>query len=228
MKKIILYGVAIEGEKFYWAYRDCYKIVYCIDRMSHRNFHNIPVYDFVEVAEEIKKRKYLIVIAAGIKAYREISKNLREIGLKEYKDYVASVDVGRWLAVFYGNCHMELLSEYLRNNPTFNRQYIIKYYFCRKEDIPEEILESCKLLVLQDICKGNIGGYVDAESLCNMVDKNCFCIKVPNVYGRNFFFPQFKKTQGLASCGLACQETFEHHVNPNAVIAYEEEKSNVW
>ena len=46
MKKIVLYGAALAGEKFYWAYRNKYQIEYVLDQCNNRFFHNIPVYSF--------------------------------------------------------------------------------------------------------------------------------------------------------------------------------------
>lgn len=54
MKKIILYGVGLAGEKFYWAYKNKYQIDYVLDQCNNIFFHNIPVYSFEEKTRLIR------------------------------------------------------------------------------------------------------------------------------------------------------------------------------
>lgn len=46
MKKVVLYGVGLDGEKFYCKYKEQYEFVYAVDKNSGRFFHNMPVYSF--------------------------------------------------------------------------------------------------------------------------------------------------------------------------------------
>lgn len=220
-KDIILYGAGVEGEKFYWAYRGYFRILFCVDRICHRKFHGIPVFDFNEVFRELQKKKNFIVVAAKENAYGEISASLQNIGLKEFKDYVEVGNIERKLAVLYGNCHMGIIKEYLETNPVFVREYKIRYYFLQKEKIPDEVLEYCELLIVQDIQEENKYQFLCADQLCNKVNDKCICIKIPNLFGMNIYFPQFKKNRGNYCCGMARYEIFQRHVNQNAVVMYD-------
>lgn len=136
MKKVILYGAGLAGEKFYWAYRKKYEIEYVLDRCCNRMFHNIPVYSF----EEKKKDLYgHFVIAATDKEniYYEISGILRSIGMIELRDFISVQMVEKKLVVMYGNCHMIILEKYLQKQPEFQRRYVIKRYYIAEMDEKE-------------------------------------------------------------------------------------------
>lgn len=53
-EEIVIYGAGHEGEKFYYAYGEQYRIRFYIDRMADRSIHGIPVYSLNEKKEELK------------------------------------------------------------------------------------------------------------------------------------------------------------------------------
>lgn len=203
METVILYGTGIEGEKFYQAYRKKYKILYCIDKMYNRPFHGLSIVDFENVAAELKKN-YFIIVAAKFYAYKEISANLRGIGLKEWIDYKDADLIGnKKLAILYGNCHMKILKEYLENNLTFSEIYKIRLYIIceiEKDELDDACVgalrDFCRLLITQDIRKENSQKMPSADQIISKAGKWCRCIKIPNVFNVNLFFPQIKAVYG--------------------------------
>lgn len=188
-KKIVLYGTGLEGEKFYCKNRDCFEIEYCVDRNCHRYFHGSWVYGIDEVKAQIKNS--FVIIAAMPKTYIIIEEILKKIGMQEFRDYLWANNVGRKLAILYGNCHMAILGEYLENNAWFTREYMVRTHFVHiKKDLPEDLLFHCSLLIGQDIREENPYGVSSMDTLKEKAQKNCKCIKIPNLYGYNFFWPQ--------------------------------------
>lgn len=82
MKKIVLYGTGLEGEKFYSRISNPNGISYCIDKRNHRYFHNKYVYSLDEKIDELKE--CYTVIAAAYQTFLEIRDTLIENGLNEF------------------------------------------------------------------------------------------------------------------------------------------------
>lgn len=187
-KRIAIYGVGLEAEKFYWNNLDKFEIAFAIDRKARSSFHGIKVYS-VEYAVENLPREFIVVTALR-RTYQEIRKNLREFGLVEFKDFIWCEFVNRELVVLYGNCHMIAIEDYLMNNPYFCKKYVIKR-FCVTEELPrKEELQYCRVLISQDVNEQNKLGVFSAQEIFNMASESCTKVLIPNLYGCNLFFPQ--------------------------------------
>lgn len=192
-KRIVIYGVGLEAEKFYWNNIDRFEIAYAIDRRTLFNFHGINIYS-VDFAIKNLPRIF-IVVTTGRWHYQEIRKILKEFGLIEYKDFIWYEFVNRRMAILYGNCHMKAIEDYLSNNPYFCNEYVIKR-FCVTEELPnKEELENCSILISQDVNEQNKLGVFSAEELFVMVSESCTKILIPNLYGCNLFFPQLYESE---------------------------------
>lgn len=197
MKEIVLYGTDLAGEKFYYRYKDRFRIKYALDKNCHRIFHGIQVYSFEEKKNEIEQE--LIIVATETSAtYNEIALFLEGNGLQEFRNFQSVDSIDKDLVILYGNCHFSALEHYLRNNPEFNKKYDLRYYFIRGDiPYPKKVeLEHCKLVIAQDIRNDNSFQIPSAEELFNSVGENCTKILVPNLYGCNLFFPR-QKRKGL-------------------------------
>lgn len=98
-------------------------------------------------------------------------------GAVEFEDFVWMQDLGKKVAILYGNCHMDVLEKYLMNNPYFYSEYVIKrklVNFMSINEPSDEETESCDLLLCQDIREGNELGVLSADEL---IKKH-----LPNVY----------------------------------------------
>lgn len=79
MRKIVLYGIGLEGEKFYWRWKDEYEIVFCIDKFPKKSFHGVPVYDICKEGITEKIRDYFIVVAGRLPHRNDMEKKLKEL-----------------------------------------------------------------------------------------------------------------------------------------------------
>lgn len=190
MKKIVLYGTGLEGEKFYSRISNPNGISYCIDKRNHRYFHNKYVYSLDEKIDELKE--CYTVIAATYQTFLEIRDTLIENGLNEFLDFIHSELYEKSkLAIVYGNCHMEKLCEYLRLNYYFSKRYFIRYYYVGEGKAPSDMeLKSCDLFLTQDIREENDFKMPGAESLMKRLKPDAIKIVIPNLYGCNLFFMQ--------------------------------------
>ena len=190
MQEVVLYGVGLDGEKFYTKYKNRYRFIFAVDQNNNRFFHGLPVYSFDEVKEELKN--YFIYVAVGSDfSWQTIRKLLKEIGLREFEDFASKEFADKKLAIFYGNCHMHHVMRYLQANPEFDRRYEAKYYFKDIEDVDASVLKECSLFITQDIRDNNKLGLPSADNVANRLSPDhCKCIRVPNLFGCNLFFPQ--------------------------------------
>lgn len=212
MKKVILYGAGLAGEKFYWAYRKKYEIEYVLDRCCNRMFHNIPVYSFEEKKKDLYGH-FVIVATDKENIYYEISGILRSIGMIELRDFISVQMVEKKLVVMYGNCHMIILEKYLQKQPEFQRRYVIKRYYIAEMDEKERypsnnVLAHCKILISQDIQNNNSFKVPGVRDVIKKTSRDCINIIIPNLYGFNFFFPQVS---------IMDETVFERHINDNAI-----------
>lgn len=199
--KIAIYGVGLEGEKFYCRYKKVYEITFAIDKNCNRTFHGIPVYSIEQLESFLKNNNTgggipYIVITTGIH-YLEIKSELESIGLEVNKDFCKmECLLEKKKAILYGNCHIDVLRRYLESNPCFNKIYTCNYYFvhdkARKQELyPSDTeLADCDLLIAQDIRDNNSVGAASYNFLTKKVTSKCICVKVPNTYGLNLYFPQ--------------------------------------
>ena len=186
---IILYGISLEGEIFYYKYKDILDIQYCIDRKEQALFHGYSVFKLTEKIEDLNK--HLIIVTATMSVYEEIKKELTSIGLREFENFIPCTAFGKKLAIVYGNCHMSTLALYLQQNYYFNSEYFIRFYYIGEWETPsEKELKKCDLLITQDIREKNEFNMPSYMSLVSDIKKEALVVIVPNLYGCNLFFPQ--------------------------------------
>ena len=190
MRKLILYGTGLEGEKFYsWSEKLC-DIAYCIDKRNNRSFHGKPVYSLEE--KELELKNFFIIVAAQYNIYKEIRDDLVRRGLIEFKNFTYYILYGgAKLAIIYGNCHMAKLCEYFCLNYFFLREYHLRYYYIAENECPSNVeLENCSLFLAQDIREDNGFHMPGTKSLINSLKTDSVKIVIPNLYGCNLFFMQ--------------------------------------
>ena len=193
-KKIIIYGAGFEAEKFYYLIKDKVDIKFLIDRNAEKNsiFHGKRIYKLEEKIEELKIKKNKVIVCATHNVYKEIKNTLEKIGLLEFEDFIWFMDIGKKIAVIYGNCHMSVLSKYLSKNNYFIQEYTIKTFlvFQKEKTPPVSLLKKCNLIILQDIRKENKNGLLSVNEIDEIISPKCKKIIVPNLFGLNLFFPQ--------------------------------------
>lgn len=106
-------------------------------------------------------KNYFVIVATETEnVYFEIAKQLEDLGLIEYKNYLPVWLIDRELAILYGNCHMIKLEKYLQKQPEFTRKYYIRRYYVAALDKNKRVpsdhdLKYCRLLISQDIRDDN-------------------------------------------------------------------------
>lgn len=198
--RIVLYGTGMFAEKFYYKFREQFSIEYCIDQRKRKTFHGLEVFKPEEKSCDLKTKK-VIVAVAGDKQYNAIRKTLIKMGLKEFEDFLWSYELGKKIAILYGNCHFAVLKEYLIRTPSFALEYTIRFksvYDKEGDDfyrVPSETeLRNCSLLIMQDIRNENSHQLLSVTEIKEMAPDCCKIVVVPNLYGYNLFFPQFLKS----------------------------------
>lgn len=196
---VAIYGAGVDGEKFYWRWKDKHNIKFVIDKNCNREFHDLKVYSL----EEIKESNILncvekLIVTTKEEYYKEISEALIKTDLGSNISFCRAYEfIGREKnkkkAVIYGNCHLGVLSDYLRSNREFSSKYFVIYYFLGDriiQDLLEKDLSECDLLITQDIRNENAVHAWGCEQIINKCNSKCKVIKVPNLYGMNIYFPQ--------------------------------------
>ncbi len=215
-EKIVVYGTGIDGERFYYKYKETYEIVFYVDKTGNRKFHGLQVYALNEALEKIKN--YFVVVATARAEYNELKKQWGGVKFVEFKNFVWMQDLGKKIAILYGNCHMDVLEKYLINNPYFYSEYIIKRklvnYTLVNEPSDEEMSE-CDLLLCQDIREGNELGVLSADELVRKTSPKCISIKIVNLHGYNLFFPQMDRK--INNIRGKRDYLVHKHINHNAI-----------
>uniref|UniRef100_UPI0040572634 WcbI family polysaccharide biosynthesis putative acetyltransferase n=1 Tax=Acetatifactor sp. TaxID=1872090 RepID=UPI0040572634 len=196
MKKYVLYGCGLEGEKF--LYKNFYmkeQIAYCIDVFHKGEFHGIPIYN-IEEAENLER--YKILVAAIWETYLKIKEILETYGLKEFSNFMWASEFNKKIIGINANCHGLSVKEYLENCPEFAAQYIIhpipQVHMNDKREINVELLRNLDVYIHQDIRKDNAYGYkLSDEYTVAHLKEGCQDIVIPNFVGMGgWLFPQIR------------------------------------
>lgn len=192
----VIWGTGIDATKLYYQINKKYNISFFIDNKNEitDTFLGKRVFKFLDVKDVISK--YIILIAAP-RAYNTIKNQCIESGLTEFIDFFPGQKLTRKMAVLHGNCHMDIVKEFLESSVEFNKLYFIYDIprICHNNfnDIPKEILNNCDVYIHQDIRRENPYGYkLSDEYLKQYIQNDCIDITVPNLFGAGkMFFPQF-------------------------------------
>ena len=168
-------------------------IVCYIDRNGGNTFRGKPVYG----VDFMPDKEMLLVVATNMDIYPTIASELRERGLVEFVNFAYYEWFIKDIVLLHGNCHMEILKEYLLSSREFTHKYSIYPYplliSSTKEFRTEpEIFENIDIWVHEDIRNNNSFGYeVSDEYIRSNLGEAVREIKIPHLYGiSRMFFPQ--------------------------------------
>lgn len=88
-------------------------------------FLGCPVYEPVSGYRKWGKKIYVIIAVGMVSTYVSLSKQLTELGLEEFTDYIYYKWLDRKLVLLHGNCHMEVVKAYLESSDKFLNKYAI-------------------------------------------------------------------------------------------------------
>lgn len=157
-----------------------------------KEFCNHKVYD----PEDRNLKDVFVLVAVSEQYYKEIAEYLSAKGLVEFKDYIYHKWINKKLVLLHGNCHMQVIQQYLLSSDAFQDEYIIypNPLICCNENgrIEEAVLANCDVWIHEDIQKDNqFGYYLSDEYMRAYISETTKEIVIPHLFGLGrAFFPQ--------------------------------------
>lgn len=192
-KNVVVYGTGINALKCVNLLEKMeIKIQYILDgRDGIGRFKNYPVYK--PVYEKIEKK--FIIVASAYETYFSIKKKLNRV--QEFENYIYYLWLDKKMVFLHGNCHMDIIEEYLKSSEKFAKEYAIypTPRICTKEKIDEKALKYMDVWIHEDIRNDNIFGYeYSDEYISSFVNKKTKRIVIPHLYSLGAgFFPHAKE-----------------------------------
>ncbi len=140
-----------------------------------------------------------IVVAVSEDKYQSIRRQLLDIGLIEFADFIYYRLINHDMAILYGNCHIGIIKKMLESSIVFSEKY--SFYpmpvimELDMQMVTKEVLDECRLFLGQDIRKENpYGENFATEEIEKKLTKECKILIIPNLFGLGtLYFPQYKK-----------------------------------
>lgn len=227
---VAIWGSGLNAEKVYVKYAGKYDIRIVVDNFKNKD--NVFNKKIVSAEEFFATQEYngLKIIIASDK-WKEISEQLKEKGLRagedflpyimlnaqnieikqvlelcktdEIENFIECMKQSRKMAIFWGNCQINGITEFCLHNEEFDRKFMVLCFpnlWCTKQLLEvcdcEAIWKKCDLLVVQKIRTDNyMGIQVSDEYRCKYVlnlNGNCKIVKVPNLHFSGYY-PQVVK-----------------------------------
>ena len=194
MKRIIIYGCGKIGRNFILRQKNIQLISLAIDKRANNDSHTFCGIRLIKPSEYIHKDGDFIIFTLDIKYKKEIDEFVFEYQLEENKDYIFSRYWDNQIAIVYGNCHMNIMMEYLKGNFEFQKYdcylYRIDLMDSDQKQLMIEDIKHAKVVIMQDIRANNKFNCLDVDLVKTYINKDCKLVIVPNVYGLNLFYPQ--------------------------------------
>lgn len=156
-------------------------------------FRNKPVYS----AHDNPYGSNYIVVATKPDIYTDIADELRASGKKEFLDFAYYEWFLKDLVLLHGNCHMEILKQFLLSSTEFFDRYAVYPYPLLVSSttvfrIEPEIFNHIDIWIHEDIREDNIFGFeVSDNYIRRFIKKDVIEIRIPHLYGMGrMFFPQ--------------------------------------
>lgn len=192
--KFVVFGTGLEAVKciYYWQNRGI-EIAYCLNNnCKEEQFCGYPVYE----PDQQNLQSVFIFVASKVQVYPVISKQLRENGRVEFKDYIFYEWAYKKLVLLHGNCHMAIVSSFLLSSELFSGRFSIypNPPICENKEgkIDKAVLENCDVWIHEDIRSDNeFGYYLSDEYMRPLFRTDVIEITIPHLFGLGkAFFPQ--------------------------------------
>lgn len=216
-ENFVIWGTGLDAAKLYYEINEEYKIDFFIDNKNKINGPYIgkAVYCFSDALKRITNQKILVAVP---RAYDVIKKICLENELEEFQDFYPGQFLTRKMVVLHGNCHMDIVREYLNSSQEFKKRFFIYDIprICHENfnEISTSILRNCDVFVHQDIRTENLYGYnMSDEYIRQFLKKDAMDITFPNLFGMGrMFFPQFywNKENAPLNAGADANGIFPH------------------
>lgn len=207
--KYVIWGTGVHAAQFLYDNPYINNIEFFIDNNvveEGREFCGKKVLRFCEIEKHCTEN-YFFIVAVSEKVYLEIKQQLQEMEYKEFDDFAFYQFFYKKIVILHGNCHMDIIREFLKSSERFVNGYVIyqlPLIQCIGGKIDDKTLENCDLFIHQDIQANNEFGYeLSDEYILPRLRKECVKITVPNLYGlgRGFFQQMVWNERNYALCG---------------------------
>lgn len=196
-KKIGIFGIGFHAHKcLYLLNRNEINPV-CYYDNNNEGINNRGIR--VLAPDRITVSGVFIVVAVSEDKYQLIRKQLLDLGLKEFDDFIYYSLINHEMAILHGNCHIGVIKNLLNSSKSFSEKYafypIPVIMELDPQMVTDEVLEKCELFLGQDIRKENpYGDFFATERVVERLRKNCKILIIPNLFGLGtLYFPQYKK-----------------------------------
>lgn len=222
-KSIVIWGAGTQGRAAYYRLNKQFNIIGFLDSDSEKK--NKKIVDGKRVLDQEKcKKKFYIVIACG--RWMDVAHKLQEKGLNFLVDfipynmflkkniylndllddfgaadtvlYLKEVKKTRKIALIYGNCQTEIISNMLEYNNDFEMQYMLvrvpQIHLYRDEDQIEQIFYKNKIMQLIDLfiyqnVRENNRFYprLGTDMILKQFNNHCRKMPIHNIYFDGYF-----------------------------------------
>lgn len=154
-------------------------------------------------------RGVFIIVAVREGVYLTIQKQLQELGLCEFCDFLYYKWIDKKMVLVHGNCHTAIIKKYLESSDVFSKSYAIypipEIHRNKEGRINDIILKNCDILIHQDIQPNNQFGYfLSDEYICKRIKPGVKEIIIPNLFGiGQAFFPLQAESNRMNNAPLA-------------------------
>ena len=156
------------------------------------SFCYLPVYEL----DSDKIKNLFIIVATNEQTYAIVSEQLSEMGLEEFSDYIFFPWIKKKVVLLHGNCHLDVIEEYLKSSGKFQKEYAVypNPRICNNKEhrIEDYILSNCDVWIHEDIREDNsFGYYLSDQYIRSKIKNGAMDITIPHLFGLGkAFFPQ--------------------------------------
>ncbi len=198
--RYVVWGTGVHAAQFLYGNQNLTYIEFFIDNNASAGqneclFFGKKVLKFNDIQKDYLE-KFFLILATSKKVYMAISRQLHEMGYREFINFAYYQYFDKRVVLLHGNCHMDIIRRFLLSSESFADNYAV-YPLPLIQDIEEKCIEEnvlrhCDLFIHEDIRAENEFGYkLSDEYVLPRLKKECKEITVPNLFGMGqAFFPQ--------------------------------------
>ena len=199
-REIAIFGTGLNAVKCAYYMLEKRKPIKCFlnNNKLTDNFLGRPVYE----PDHVPENTYVVIAVESIATYMQLSKQLGELHLEEFTDYIYYTWIDKSMILLHGNCHMSVIQAYMESSSRFLDEYAIypnpPIYSNEEKAIASVVLKYCDIWIHEDIRTDNAFSFFLSDeyirqqwAINNVSDKDRVEIIVPHLFGLGrAFFPQ--------------------------------------
>ena len=192
-KQVVVYGTGVNAVKcVHFLEENNVKIEYVID--GRTGIGRFKDYQVFQPEKQFLDGKY-IVVASSFDTYPAIRERLKEY--VEFHDFIYYHWINKKMVFLHGNCHMDIIEEFLNSSSKFCEEYAIypTPRICTKTHVMNSTLANMDVWIHEDIQTNNAFGYEYSDEYIKKYLSPCIQeIVMPHLYGLGAgFFPHAKE-----------------------------------